>query len=88
METKRKAKISKTLISVGSGSLTTNKSKAINITKACLPTGRLKMLLLLITIGSTMAYANNIVVSNVSLTGQNTTLHYTMVKFDISWDNS
>lgn len=33
-------------------------------------------------------YANNISLSNISLIGQNTTEHYTMVKFDISWDNS
>lgn len=33
-------------------------------------------------------YANNIRVENISLTGQNTTDHYTMVEFDISWDNS
>jgi len=34
------------------------------------------------------AYANNISVSNFSLTGQNTANHYVMVKFDISWENS
>lgn len=32
--------------------------------------------------------ANNIVISNVSLTGQNTALDYVMVQFDISWENS
>lgn len=36
----------------------------------------------------TCAFANNISVSNVSLTGQNTAEHYTMVKFDIQWENS
>ncbi|RUA26072.1 MAG: hypothetical protein DSY76_06195, partial [Bacteroidetes bacterium] len=34
------------------------------------------------------SYANNIQVSNVSVRGQNTTDHYTMIKFDLSWDNS
>ncbi|MFA7361585.1 MAG: SUMF1/EgtB/PvdO family nonheme iron enzyme [Candidatus Kapaibacterium sp.] len=33
-------------------------------------------------------YANNIIVTNVSLTGQNTPGQYVMVKFDISWENS
>ncbi|CAN5125419.1 hypothetical protein BH09BAC5_BH09BAC5_09410 [soil metagenome] len=32
--------------------------------------------------------ANNIIISNVSITGQNTTLDYAMIQFDISWDNS
>ncbi len=32
--------------------------------------------------------ANNISISNLSLTGKNTTDHYTMVRFDISWENS
>lgn len=32
--------------------------------------------------------ANNIQVSNVRLTGQNTTEDFTMVEFDISWENS
>jgi formylglycine-generating enzyme required for sulfatase activity len=32
--------------------------------------------------------ANNIQVSNISLTGENTTADYVMVQFDISWENS
>lgn len=32
--------------------------------------------------------ANNLRVENIALTGQNTTDDYTMVQFDISWDNS
>ena len=32
--------------------------------------------------------ANNIQVNNVSLTGQNTVEGYTLVQFDLSWDNS
>lgn len=35
-----------------------------------------------------ISYSNNISLSNISLTDQNTAGHYTMVKFDISWDNS
>ncbi len=33
-------------------------------------------------------FANNITVSNFSLTGQNAANHYVMVKFDITWENS
>ena len=36
----------------------------------------------------TFLFANNILVNNVSLTGQNPASQYTMVKFDISWENS
>ncbi len=32
--------------------------------------------------------ANNIQISNLRLSGQNTTLDFTMINFDISWDNS
>jgi uncharacterized protein (TIGR02145 family) len=32
--------------------------------------------------------ANNITISNLSLTGKNTTDHFTLVQFDISWENS
>lgn len=32
--------------------------------------------------------ANNLQISNVSVVGQNSTLHFTIVKFDISWENS
>ncbi len=32
--------------------------------------------------------ANNILISNISLTGQNTTDDYVMVQFDLSWENS
>ena len=35
-----------------------------------------------------MLKANNIAVSNGNLIGQNATSHYTMVQFDISWENS
>ena len=37
---------------------------------------------------ATLVNANNIVISNLSLTDKNTGSHYTMVQFDISWENS
>ncbi|MCX7953959.1 MAG: hypothetical protein N3A01_02080 [Bacteroidales bacterium] len=33
-------------------------------------------------------FANNVQISNLGLVGQNTTLDYTMIRFDISWENS
>src|SRR5687768_2062595 len=38
--------------------------------------------------GINISWCNNIQVSNVSLTGQNTSEDFTMVEFDISWENS
>lgn len=35
-----------------------------------------------------VSYANNIQVSNVTLTGQNTNDDFTLVQFDLSWENS
>jgi formylglycine-generating enzyme required for sulfatase activity len=32
--------------------------------------------------------SNNIAVNNLKITGQNTTDHYSMIQFDLSWDNS
>lgn len=37
---------------------------------------------------SSAAFANNVTVSNVTLTGQDATNDYVFVKFDISWENS
>jgi len=34
------------------------------------------------------SFANNIIISNTRLTGQNTSSGYTMIEFDISWENS
>lgn len=45
-------------------------------------------LLIIILACSTPCFSNNIQVNNVSLLGQNTTSDFSMVKFDISWDNS
>ncbi len=48
-----------------------------------------KYLFLLNFIGITfLSYSNNINVSNVSITGQNTVSDFTLVQFNISWDNS
>lgn len=44
------------------------------------------LIIALATIGTVSA--NNIAVSNSSIVNQNTTGHYTHVKFDISWENS
>jgi formylglycine-generating enzyme required for sulfatase activity len=46
------------------------------------------LLSLLLSINSYSLWANNIKVQNVSLTGQNTALNYSMVKLDLSWENS
>jgi formylglycine-generating enzyme required for sulfatase activity len=48
-----------------------------------------KYLLLLHFIGITfLSYSNNINVSSVTITGQNTVSDFTLVQFNISWDNS
>ena len=49
---------------------------------------QLVLLFCLLMFISDSTFANNITVSNLSLTGQNVTDHYTFVKFDISWENS
>ena len=46
------------------------------------------LLFFLFMFGGYSAFANNITVSNFSLTGQNAANHYVMVKFDITWENS
>ncbi len=43
------------------------------------------LVFILLTAG---AYANNIAVTNIKLTGQNISGQYTLVQFDISWENS
>jgi formylglycine-generating enzyme required for sulfatase activity len=59
-------------------------SNSLNIKK------RLQRIVLigLFAVTSNNLFANHVVVSNVALTGQNTVLHFTLVRFDISWDNS
>jgi len=49
-----------------------------------------KMLLvgIIILISTVPLWANNVSVSSVTLTGQNTTDNYTLVQFDLSWENS
>jgi hypothetical protein len=46
------------------------------------------LLLAILMISTRISFANNITVSNVSLTGQNTGSHYSRVKFDLAWENS
>ena len=47
------------------------------------------LLLFSIVLGfSQIAYSNNIQIANVTLTGQNTTSDFTMVQFDLTWENS
>jgi len=46
------------------------------------------LILIALILPQTTLFANNIQVSDVKLTGQNTTLKYTMVQFNISWENS
>ena len=43
--------------------------------------------IVIMIIGST-CFANNITVNNVSIIGQNTTDHYSLVQFTLSWENS
>ncbi len=45
-------------------------------------------LLVAFMISTNISIANNITVSNVSLIGQNTGSQYSLVQFDLSWDNS
>ena len=46
------------------------------------------VLALLLLVATVPATANNIQVDSISLTGQNTTANFTMVEFDLAWDNS
>lgn len=45
-------------------------------------------LLILPILFSNVLHANDVAVTNVSLVNQNTTEHFTMVRFDIAWSNS
>lgn len=48
-----------------------------------------KLITFLLAVALTsMVSANNITVTNILLTGQNTASDYTMVQFDLSWENS
>jgi len=48
----------------------------------------MKINILFFLLFATGLFANNIEVSNVTLTGQNTVDNYTLVQFDLSWENS
>ena len=47
-----------------------------------------KITLLLILCIVQKSLANNIQLSNINITGQNTTSDFTMVQFDLTWENS
>jgi formylglycine-generating enzyme required for sulfatase activity len=49
---------------------------------------RCSIFFLLLAALAVPARANNIQISNISLTGQNTTSNFTMVEFDITWEHS
>jgi len=44
--------------------------------------------ILILLLSSNIAFSNNIQVENISLTGQNTADGYTLLQFDLSWENS
>jgi len=46
------------------------------------------LIIMIVLVFSFALFANNLEVENITLTGQNTTDDYTMIQFDISWDNS
>lgn len=46
------------------------------------------LIYILLVSATDSSLANNITLSNTSLTGQNTTNHYSFIKFDIQWENS
>lgn len=46
------------------------------------------LFIIIIILHTETVFSNNVQVSNVRLTGQNTTDDFTMVEFDISWENS
>ena len=60
------------------------------------PKNRLKMkkliqktlILIVLSLPQTILFANNVQISNVKITGQDTASKFTMVQFDISWENS
>ncbi|HVW59755.1 MAG TPA: SUMF1/EgtB/PvdO family nonheme iron enzyme [Puia sp.] len=46
------------------------------------------LLTTVLAVANLLLLANNIAVRNVALTGNNISGHYTLIKFDLSWDNS
>tara|TARA_R110000737_G_scaffold271306_2_gene278375 strand:- start:139 stop:354 length:216 start_codon:yes stop_codon:yes gene_type:complete len=48
----------------------------------------MKFNLLFFILLTTGLFANNIEISNISLTGQNTVDNHTLVQFDLTWENS
>ena len=67
----------------------TNYCTLLNLLKRIIKSGLNKSIVLLIlSTCSLSVLANNIAISNVVFTTQNPTLNYSMIKFDVSWDNS
>ncbi len=71
-----------------------SKYRKISFNMISLLTSRIGLLLLFCLIGIGTLHANNILVTNADLTGRNTSAgtnnvaNYTMVRFDLSWENS
>ncbi len=84
VETKKQIK---NPLDVNSSRLLSVFDKAILKAKQKTIAKQLKLFFLTI-ISSTSIFANNVTVSNISLTGQNVTSDFTLVEFDISWENS
>jgi Neuraminidase (sialidase) len=51
-------------------------------------TRRVSVILALCIFLAQTAFANNVQVSNITLTGQNRARDFTLVQFDITWENS
>lgn len=49
---------------------------------------KLVLIICLSMLTNNCSFANNISLTNISLTGQNVAEHYSLVKFDIQWENS
>lgn len=64
-----------------------NKRDSLNV-KLSIKLFEMLFVLFLLVGASNTVLANNLVISNVSLTGRNVESSYTLVQFDISWDNS
>jgi formylglycine-generating enzyme required for sulfatase activity len=48
----------------------------------------MKTLLIILLLASSSLFANNLVITNVKLTGQDTVADFSLVQFDIGWENS
>lgn len=60
----------------------------VSLTKSKLKAMKKHFLLTLFIFFISLGYSNGLSVLNVSMTGQNTTDDYTLIEFDMTWDNS